>query len=223
MKHLQLLINLFILGSLSTFISCEKECLDISELDKYTAITKEWVVKHYDNRIITDKNGISQTLIVSSADSISWDDTAEDDCGNIYGSFYNSIQYNTSLSPLNFMFTVHGGSDLEEEFYLETMVTNTNSASAEHKKATYNFYTQQNVEKNSTVTYIDKLTISNDTYYGVLEIVFHSIFSDSDVKIIYYAKQYGLIKFVSANGNEFEVNNKARKHNNAYKAYRRKL
>jgi len=208
MKSLQLRNSLLIFGLFVMFVSCEEECFDISELDKYTAITKDWIVEgRLGNQIITDINGISQTLIVSSRDSIYWNDTAEDYCGNIYGSFYHSIQYNTSLSPLNFMFTLHGGSDLKDEFYLEILITNTNNASDEHKSTSFNFYTEKSSGSNSTISYLEQITIFGKRYSGVLKIVFHDTFSEHDVETLYYAKKYGLIKFIEKNGNEFAVNN----------------
>ncbi len=186
--------------------ACTKECLDVPKLDEYRKIVKEWTV--YDtigNQTISDNNGIRQTLIVSSIDSVSYDNTTEDDCGNTYGSFFFSIQYNTSLSPLNFMIDINTGSSLEEEFYLRLLITNTNNAAVEHKSTTYNFYTKKDIENNATIKYIKQIDISNKTYYGVLKFVFNNTFSSNDVKTLYFAKRYGVIKFIKSNGNSFEL------------------
>jgi len=206
MKSLQLASKLIIIISTFILFSCEKECLEIKKLDEYMKIVKEWTVfDSIGNQTIIDNNGIKQTLIVTSRDSISYDNTAEDDCGNIYGSFFYSIQYNTSVSPINFMIDIHGGSTLEEEFSLKILIINTDNASDWHKSATYNFYTKENIENNAVITYIDKIDISNKTYFGVLKFVFNNTFSNSDVKEIYYAKKNGVIKFKKANGNTFEI------------------
>jgi len=206
MKSLQLANRVLIIISVFFLSSCEKECLEIQKLDEYMKVVKEWtVLDTIGNQIIIDNNGIKQTLVVTSRDSFSPDNTAEDDCGNTYGSFLYSIQYNTSLSPLNFMIDINGGSILEEEFYLKIFIINTNNASEWHKSTTYNFYTKKNPENNANVTYFDKIDISNKTYQGVLKFVFNNTFSKSDVKEIYYAKKYGVIKFKKANGNTFEI------------------
>jgi hypothetical protein len=205
-KSLRLLSKIVVAILVFFLFSCEKECLEISKLEKYMKTVKEWtVLDSVGNQTIIDNNGIKQTLIVTSRDSISYDNTAEDDCGNIYGSFFYSIQYNTSVSPINFMIDINGGAALEEEFYLKILITNTNNTVNWHKSATYNFYTKKSVDNNAVITYIDKIEVSNKVYSGVLKFVFNNTFSDSDVKEVYYAKKYGLIKFKKVNGNTFEI------------------
>jgi hypothetical protein len=110
MKNLQLKNNLSLLFLLFLIFGCDKEpCLNIPELDKQSALTKEWFVHDsIGNQKITDNNGINQTLIVSSRNSNIHEHAVEDDCGNTYGSFSSTIQYNTSLSPYHFMVDIHG-------------------------------------------------------------------------------------------------------------------
>jgi hypothetical protein len=188
------------------FWGCVKEpCLNIPELDKQTAQTKEWFVNDsIGNQKITDENGISQTLIVSSLYSGFHENIVEDDCGNTYGSFDFSIQYNTSLSPLNFMIDIHGSGLLEDSFYLTMTITNTNTV--EHKSTTYDFVTETCRENNATIVFIEQIHILNKVYDDVLKISFNNTFSTNDVKTVYYSKGYGIIKFVKENGNKFEIN-----------------
>lgn len=207
MKKLQLKNNLILLSLfLLIFLGCVKEpCLNIHELDKQTAQTKEWFVNDsIGNQKITDENGISQTLIVSSLYSDFHENIVEDDCGNTYGSFDFSIQYNTSLSPLNFMIDIRGSGLSEDGFYLTMTITNTNTV--EHKSTTYDFVTETCRENNATIVFIEQIYTLNKVYDDVLKISFNNTFSTNDVKTVYYSKGYGIIKFVKENGNEFEIN-----------------
>lgn len=204
MRNLQLTNSLILFIFLTLTFGCIKEpCLDIQELDKQSALTKEWFLNDsIGNQKITDKNGISQTLIISSRHYHSWDIIIEDNCGNIYGSFYFSIQYNTSLSPLNFMIDIHGSGLSEAGFYLKMTVTNT----TEYKSATYDFITGASRESNSTIELIEQIMIRDRIYNDVLKISFNNTDSANDITIIYYSKEYGIVKFVEENGNEFEIN-----------------
>ena len=207
MKKLQLKNNITLLSLLLLiFLGCKKEpCLNTPELDKQTALTKEWFVNDsIGSQKITDKNGISQTLIVSSLYSDFHENMVEDDCGNTYGSFYFSIQYNTSLSPLNFMIDIHGSGLSEDGFYLKMTITNTSMV--EHKSTTYDFVTKTCRENNATIVFIEQINILNKVYDDVLKISFNNTFSTNDIKTVYYSKGYGIIKFVKENGNEFEIN-----------------
>lgn len=68
MKATQLTHSLFIIFLFVTFSGCDKEpCLDIPELDKRSASRREWfVADSIGNRELSDRNGMSQTLIVRS-------------------------------------------------------------------------------------------------------------------------------------------------------------
>ena len=206
MKHLQLINNLTLLFLFMFILGCKKEpCLDIPKLDRQTALTKEWFVNDsIGNQIITDANGISQTFIVSSLNSNFHENMMGDDCGNTYGSFDFSIQYNTSLSSLHFMVNIHGSGLPEDGFYLRMSITNTNTV--KNKSTTYDFVTETCRENNATIVFIAQILVSNKEYSDVLKITFNNASSSNDVKTVYYSKGYGIIKFVEENGNEFEIN-----------------
>lgn len=204
-RNIQLTNSIALFTILIFSFGCIKEpCLDIVELDKQSAVTKEWFVNDsIGNKIIVDKNGIKQTLTISSRNQHKWDDIVEDDCGNIYGSFYFTIQYNTSLSPLHFMVDIHGSGLSEDGFYLKLTVTNTNSV--EYKSTTYDFITENCRENNANIEIINGNLIANKFDSEVLKIEFNNTNAPNDIKTVYYAKGYGIIKFVEVNGNEFEI------------------
>lgn len=206
MKNSQLMNNFTLLFLLLLIFGCEKEpCLNIPELNRQSALTKEWFVNDsIGNQKITDKNGISQTLIVSSLYSGFDENIVKDDCGNTYGSFYFSIQYNTSLSPLNFMVDIHGSGLSVDGFYLKMTISSTNTT--EHKSTTYDFVTETCRENNATIVFMKQINILNKEYNNVLKISFNNTFSTNDVRSVYYSKGYGIIKFITENGNEFEIN-----------------
>lgn len=206
MKNLQSISNLAILLLLLLVFGCKKEpCLNITELDKHSAKTKEWYVNDsIGNQILTDINGIKQTLIVSSRFSSTHENIVEDDCGNTYGSFNFSIQYNTSLSPLHFMVDIYGSGLPEDGFYLKMTITNISIS--KNKSTIYDFVKETSRDKNATVEFIEQVTLINREYHDVLKINFNNIFSLNDVRSVYYSKGFGIIKFVTENGNEFEIN-----------------
>jgi len=204
MKNIRLPGNLLIIILL--FISsCRNEpCLDIAGLDKRVEEVKEWyVLDTIGNSTIIDTYGMSQTLKISSRNTHYSDDIIEDDCGNTYGSWYFSIQYNTSLSPINFMVDINGSGNDADGFYLKLTITNTKTVA--HKSTTYDFVSERCRENNATVNYIDKITIFGKDYSEILEIEFNEALSTNDVKTVYYAKGYGIIMFKLLNGNMFKV------------------
>ncbi|WP_421919617.1 hypothetical protein [Marinifilum sp.] len=205
MKNFQLTSSIVLFTISILIYGCVNEpCLDIKELDRQSAITKEWYVNDsIGNQIIVDKNEISQTLTISSRHQHKWDDIVEDDCGNVYGSFYFTIQYNTSLSPLHFMVDIHGSGLSEDGFYLKLTVTDTKSVG--HKSTTYDFVKGNCRENNANIEIINGTLIDNKFDSEVLMIDFKNTNTPNDIKTVYYAKGYGIIKFVEENGNEFEV------------------
>ena len=205
MKNFQLTSSIVLFTISILIYGCVNEpCLDIKELDRQSAITKEWYVNDsIGNQIIVDKNEISQTLAISSRHQHKWDDIVEDDCGNVYGSFYFTIQYNTSLSPLHFMVDIHGSGLSEDGFYLKLTVTDTKSVG--HKSTTYDFVKGNCRENNANIEIINGTLIDNKFDSEVLMIDFKNTNTPNDIKTVYYAKGYGIIKFVEENGNEFEV------------------
>jgi hypothetical protein len=205
MRKLQSKNNLTLLILLLLISGCEKEpCLDIQELEKQSAKTKEWFVNDtIVNQEITDNHGISQTLIVSSEYTRFYENVVEDDCGNIYGSFNFSIQYKTSLSPLHFMIDIGGSGLSNDGFYLQMSITNTNSVGS--KSATYDFVTESCRENNASMEIIKGNLIIDNIDSDVLKIDFNTTTASNDIKTVYYSKDYGIIKFIEENGNEFKI------------------
>ena len=198
------LLLLLFSGILLTAGCVKEPCLDLEKLDRYSAQTREWFVDDtIGNRTIVDEHGITQTLAVSSRDSAYFEHTVEDDCGNTYGSFDFSIQYNTSLAPLFFMVVIHGSGLEEDGFTLEMTTLNINNE--EHKSTVFDFVKNACRDNNAVGNYLDELTVGNCVYHGVLEIIYNSTFSPEDIRTVYYAKGYGIIKFTTANGDSFGI------------------
>lgn len=204
MKHIQLISNLILITLLLSVIGCINEpCLEIHKLDKLSSETKEWFVNNdIGNQSITDENGISQTLIISSRDSISYKNSVEDNCGNTYGDFRFDVQYKTSLSPIHFSIHINGSSLPEDGFFLKIETINNHN----RKSTTYDFATETSREKNAEIILLKKINLLNKEYNDVLEISFNKTYSTNDIKTIFYSKGYGIIKFVKENGNTFEIN-----------------
>lgn len=179
-------------------------CLEIDKLNKYSNSTKEWFVNDtIDNPTFVDENGISQTLIVSSLYSYSYDQVIEDDCGNTFGSFDFSIQYNTSMSPIHFSIDIHGSGLIEDGFYLKLQYSNNRNNT--QKTTFYDFVTKKNRDHIATTKYIEQTEVNNRAYYDVLKIKFNNVETDSEVNLVYFAKGVGIIKFASLNGNSYGI------------------
>ena len=205
MKRLQSSYKLFFFVLLGFLLACKKEpCLDIPKLDAQTATTLEWFVHDsIQNQLIQDENGISETMRVASLNYKYTDVEVEDDCGNTYGSINCSIQYTTSLSKFLFAVDVRGSSLEDAGYYLQIQVWN--SLIGVSKTVSYNFVSEMSSGQNSNIEELVQFQTATKIYSGVLKIGFNEIFSPQDVKTIYYAKGYGIIKIVKANGNAFEV------------------
>lgn len=196
----------FLILMLLLVLGCRKDpCFNIAELDKQTAATKEWLVDDtIGNQIISDTNGIHQTLRIDSKNLFTVESSAEDDCGNTYSSFDFSISFITSFSRNSFMINIYGGADLENSFFIKLMVSNPQMP-GQYKETTYNFVSHECKEKNASIEFLDKIIVNNKEYQGVLSFTFNETSSSKEVKTVYYSKGYGIIKFVFANGNFFEV------------------
>ena len=206
MKHLQLMNKLALVFIVLCAFSCDKDpCFDIPELDRLSAETKEWYVNDsIGNETITDKNGISQTLTQSQIYSGGYENSSEDGCGNTYGSFRFSIQYHTSVSPLHFMVDIHGDGAPGNGFYLKLETRNLQTN--DHNTTTYDFVTKSPRDNDAAITYLEQFQIEDKVYEGVLKITFQNTFYLNNIKTVFYAKGYGIVKFTQENGNEFEVN-----------------
>ena len=87
---------------------------------------------------------------------------------------------------------------------LELKVNNDNSNS-NYRTTTYDFKTKTTRESNAVVEILNQYIINSRTYNDVMEITFNDV-NSNEVKTVFYAKQYGVIKFIKGNGNEFELN-----------------
>ncbi len=204
--YLSLLFFIVILLS-----SCDKHCIDIEKSDKYTNEIKSWKFDdNIGNRQLTDNNGISQTLILTSSDSVSYDESVWDNCNQSYGSYSASVQFNTSMSFINFYIMLNAGSYIEKEndewppFYIDFLVTATDNPE-NHKNVKYDLINKKVFEGDGNVEYLDSLDVNGKIYKSVLKVTFNWIFSDNDVKTLYYAKRYGIVRFTDEHGNVFSV------------------
>ncbi len=195
------------------FVSCNKSgCIDKQKSDRYYAEVKQWKFDDsLGNRTLVDSYGVSQTLMFMGSDSVEYDESVWDDCGQSYGSFSASVQFNTSMSPLNFYINLNAGCYIEEEYekwpsyYINIIVTDTRNPAEHHKNITYDFITRKVFDGAGKVRYLDNFTIGGQTYLDVLEFDFDWMFSDNDIKKLYYTKRYGIISFVDGYGNGFNV------------------
>jgi hypothetical protein len=196
----------FFAGLLLILLSaCGKDpCLDIAALDALSAETKAWFAgDSIGNKVITDAQGISQTMIMGSPYYHESEVAVEDDCGQTYGSFYYSLQYRTSMSPLHFMVNICGSGWEADGFYLELSVMNLSNS--ERKTTRYDFKTHTGRDQNAEIHFQEQTEVFGRIYEDVLEINFLQTFSPNDVKTVYYAKGWGIIRFIKENGNSFGI------------------
>lgn len=185
---------------------CGDPCLDLDELDELSAMTREWFVHDsIGNTIITDQYGISQTLRLHRDPMSETEIQVQDDCGNHYGSFYYTIQYNTSMSNIHFLVGIAGSALGEDRFSLNLLTTNTAQAE-EHKRILVNLETMSCPEEKGTVDLLEQLTVNGRSYDNVLEITHKQVFSEKDPVKVYYASGYGIIRYVDKAGNDYGVN-----------------
>lgn len=179
-------------------------CLDITKLDESTVKAKQWVVNDsVSNALLVDNNGIEETFLILKNDT-SEAVSITDSCGKSYGSFTSTVYYDTSISPINMIATVHGSGVVSEGFYLRLSITNTNNK-ALSKGTTYDFEKQQTREGNASVNVLPQFKLLKKIYTNVMAITFSEIASETDVKTVYYAQGYGIIMFIKENGNTFTV------------------
>lgn len=207
MKNSQLRVGINFCAILLFFVGCvEEACLNIPELELRLTNIKEWVVKdNIGNQTIMDSNGIQQTLIMSDKDSFYHENIVEDDCGNTFGSYYFSVQYNTSFSPLHLMVDIQGSGISDDGYKVKLTVTNTNSVSV--KSSTYDFVTENARDTNAVITEVEGFQSAGQVYSNVLKFTFKDSMVPNEIKTVYYAKGFGIVKFTEQNGNEFVLIN----------------
>jgi len=207
MKNSQLRVRINFCAILLVFAGCvEEACLNIPELELRLTNIKEWVVKdNIGNQTIMDSNGIQQTLIMSDKDSFYHENIVEDDCGNTFGSYNFSVQYNTSFSSLHLMVDIQGSGISDDGYKVKLTVTNTNSVSV--KSSTYDFVTENSRDTNAVITEVEGFQSAGQVYSNVLKFTFKDSLVPNEIKTVYYAKGFGIVKFTEQNGNGFVLIN----------------
>lgn len=206
------LLFLFIVS----FFSCtDSNCIDITKSDKLTKESKQWIVNDtIGNRTLTDNNGFKQTLILTGSDSNYFEKSVEDDCGNSYGSFSYSVQFNTSMMPFNFMVMLNTGSYIENEydkwpdFNIEFTITRyfyEGNQDPKTKSVKYDIVNNRVYEGNGKSELLETYEINGNTYYNVLKIDFYDSISADDINTVYYAQHYGIISFTNRLSQTFWV------------------
>lgn len=200
-----ILIRSAIAIALLKCLSCDKEpCFDIPKLNEYTEFTKGWFIdESIGNTTFTDSKGISQTLVKLESYLYVLENFIEDDCGVFYDYFNHSSQYLTSLSTIHFMVDVGGATFDSTGFYLRLGITNPKSG---FKSIEYDFYTKKVRDNNANVTFIPQILVGNREFNDVLKIDLIKTNFSNDVKSIYYARGYGIVIFIQANGNIHQIN-----------------
>ncbi len=197
--------SIAILLLISLIWSCNKdECFDIDHLDFYSEEISKWYVNDsIESFTIIDNNGVSQTLQITGRDLQITDKSTYDDCGNSYGSSYYSVSYKTSVSPISFGVFI-SGSSFENGFTLR-LNYNRRIEPIVGKETVYNFVSRQSLDNVSEIEYLDNFSVNEYEFSDVLEITFINTSFENEVKTVYFAKGYGIIKFVTQNGNEFGI------------------
>ena len=192
--------------------SCGKmNCIDMGLSDHYSGITKEWVVNDtIGDAFLVDDKGNGQMLSVVSRDSTVIKDAFSDDCGNYFDDYKFSIVYKTSKSPFEFDVNIKGecitNYSKEDRFTIKLSVTNTEfPENPKSVSAVYDIVSGRVTPDDALITKHDKLTIKEKTYEGVLEFDFSEMYSDTGIKTVFYAKGYGIVKFVDESGNSFVI------------------
>jgi hypothetical protein len=190
---------LALIGFIFTISNCKKDpCLDLIKLESLRQEMVSWYPDTTQTRfIIVDRNGISQSMTLSFY-YYQTENSVEDDCGNKYGSYDLTLNYRTSVSPLNFTINIRGSGNPADGFYISTnyykYIGNWVSRTAD-----YDLETEQSRTSN-----VEIKRIMYDNLYGdALEVVFKNTMYPTDIEKIYFAQHYGLISFTDKQGNTF--------------------
>lgn len=206
MKRIISFISVFLIITLLPFVvSCKKEpCLDLVLLESLRQEMETWYVTPGPvNQVIVDRNGIHQTLLRSEITHFTSDRSVEDDCGAHFGSHNFSIQYNTSVSPLHFMVDLRGYALDHGGFSIEISYRNTLLNASVSQKATYDFYKKAPRDAEAEVVIVPNSNFNGFDFGETMEITFKPIDSQHAIRKIWFAKQYGIIRFSNASGNVF--------------------
>ncbi len=202
MKPMKLINSLFILMLICMNSCREDECIDRNQVEIHLNNMLKWyITENISLQTITDQNGISQTFTASYSEIV-FDDSIEDDCGQSFESYYQNSQYTTSVSPLHFSLDING-SGIDEEATLKLNVYNTSNGGYQDNTASFNFITRKS--NNAQVSFVDELTTNYRTYSDLMLIEFDKHNQSTDIKAVYIAKGYGIVKFIQQNNNTFEI------------------
>ncbi|MDP3441276.1 MAG: hypothetical protein Q8T08_00305, partial [Ignavibacteria bacterium] len=157
------------------------------------------------NQIISDRNGISQSLNARETYTNILENHVEDDCGNVSASYDFSMQYTTSVSPIHFMVNIRGAAIDFGGYYIEISYRRTVDEPIS-RTATYDLYTDASRDDQATFKMIDNYIVDDFNYGTVLEISYTKMSLSTAVHKIWFAKQYGIIRFSDVGGNVFTIN-----------------
>jgi hypothetical protein len=174
----------------------------MADLDRKMAEIKEWRVHDsIGNATVSDDYGIRQTLETVKHEKYH-DDMVEDDCGNTYGSYDFSIDYIASLEHLSFSVVLHGTANENDGFYLELRSYDNNGNII---SARYDFTSGHCVGGHAIIEFIPQMNVAGYVYNDILKITLNNPHGANNIKTVYYAKSFGIIKFVKANGTGYSV------------------
>ena len=203
---------LFLILTLILFSSCVKnDCINLEKSDRYMRETQSW---RYDNtlgnRTFTDDFQSSQTLQLIDSDSAYFENSVEDDCGIQYDGFMASTQFITSMSAFNFMITLNAGAFIPNEYdqyptyTIDWLITPFNEPE-HHKNITVDLVNKKVIDGYGTVDFLKNHPVNGYNYRDVIKVTFDWMFSDNDIKTLYYAKHFGIIEFVNGYQNHYRV------------------
>lgn len=199
-KPILLTIRLLVLfGFIFAFSTCKNDpCLDLLKLESQRQEMVSWYPDTTQTRfLIVDRNGISQSMNLNYY-YFQTENTFEDDCGNIYGSYDLTLNYRTSVSPLNFTVNIRGSGNPADGFYISV---NYYKYIGNWVSRTANYDLETHQSRNSDVE-INRIIYDN-LYGDALEIVFKNTLYPTDIEKIYFAQHFGLISFSDKQGNIF--------------------
>jgi hypothetical protein len=204
MKALNLFHRVLLLLPVSLlFLSCSKEpCLDMARIDEFTLEMQQWYVdSSHQQMLLKDRNGISQTLLLSAFSGYIMEGHVMDDCGNSSKSYYHSLQYTTSLSPLHFMIDISGAAPGYGGYKIVFNCMRTNG-DPQAVKAVFDFEKAAAADKDDQIIVHHNKNMNGIHYEQLMEVVFDTDQSGfKAVRRLWFAPLYGIVAFEDRAGN----------------------
>lgn len=203
-KALNLCLScLFLFLAGTHHLSCTKEpCLDMNRINELTLEMQQWYVdSSHQEMLLKDRNGISQTLLLRAFSGYITEAHVMDDCGNSSKSYYHSLQYTTSLSPLHFSIDISGAAPGYGGYKIDFHCMRT-SGDPQAVEAVYDFEKNAAADKNDQIIVHQNQTVNGTEYEQLMEVVF-----DTDqigykaVKRLWFAPDWGIVAFEDRAGN----------------------